>query len=140
MRFGEPMLPTPYTVTRIRRETHDTFTMELEPTGGAQVHSFAAGQFNMLYVFGIGEVPISISGDPAKPLAIVHTIRAVGAVTKAMDGVKLPAGATWELAGATQVTNDVFRTLGVAMLIAILLVYIIMAMHRASPIRISPYM
>lgn len=48
------------------------------------------------------------------------------AVTKAMNGVKLPAGATWELAGATQMTNEVFRTLGVAMLVAILLVYIIM--------------
>jgi HAE1 family hydrophobic/amphiphilic exporter-1 len=48
------------------------------------------------------------------------------AVTKALDTVKLPQGATWELGGATQATNDVFRTLGVAMLIAILLVYIIM--------------
>ncbi|MCX6363451.1 MAG: efflux RND transporter permease subunit, partial [Actinobacteria bacterium] len=51
---------------------------------------------------------------------------ASSAVTKAMEGVELPAGATWELAGATQATNDVFRTLGIAMLIAILLVYIIM--------------
>ncbi len=51
---------------------------------------------------------------------------ASSAVNKAMTGVKLPTGATWELAGATQVTNDVFRTLGVAMLVAILLVYIIM--------------
>ncbi len=51
---------------------------------------------------------------------------ASSAVTAAMDGVKLPAGASWELAGATQATNDVFRTLGIAMLIAILLVYVIM--------------
>ncbi|HTX70731.1 MAG TPA: efflux RND transporter permease subunit [Thermoleophilia bacterium] len=48
------------------------------------------------------------------------------AVTKALDGVKLPQGATWELSGATQMTNDVFRSLGIAMLVAILLVYIIM--------------
>jgi hydrophobic/amphiphilic exporter-1 (mainly G- bacteria), HAE1 family len=48
------------------------------------------------------------------------------AVTKAMKDVQLPQGATWELAGATQMTNDVFRSLGVAMLVAILLVYIIM--------------
>ena len=47
-------------------------------------------------------------------------------VQKALDGVKLPEGASWELAGATQMTNDVFRTLGVAMVIAILLVYVIM--------------
>jgi len=51
---------------------------------------------------------------------------ASSAVTKAMEGVQMPAGATWELAGATQATNDVFRTLGIAMLIAILLVYLIM--------------
>jgi len=51
---------------------------------------------------------------------------ASSAVTAAMEGVDLPAGATWSLAGATEVTNDVFRTLGIAMLIAILLVYIIM--------------
>ncbi|MFA5124136.1 efflux RND transporter permease subunit, partial [Zavarzinia sp.] len=51
---------------------------------------------------------------------------ASSAVTEALDGVKLPTGATWELAGATQVTNEVFRTLGIAMLIAILLVYVIM--------------
>jgi HAE1 family hydrophobic/amphiphilic exporter-1 len=48
------------------------------------------------------------------------------AVTAALDTVQLPQGATWELGGATQATNDVFRTLGIAMLIAILLVYIIM--------------
>ena len=47
-------------------------------------------------------------------------------IETALAGVELPAGASWELAGATQVTNDVFRTLGIAMLIAILLVYIIM--------------
>lgn len=48
------------------------------------------------------------------------------AVTAALEGVELPEGATWELGGATEATNDVFRTLGIAMLIAILLVYIIM--------------
>jgi len=48
------------------------------------------------------------------------------AVTAALDGVELPEGASWELGGATEATNDVFRTLGIAMLIAILLVYIIM--------------
>ncbi len=51
---------------------------------------------------------------------------ASSAVTEAMDGVQLPAGASWSLAGATEATNDVFRTLGIAMLIAILLVYLIM--------------
>ncbi len=51
---------------------------------------------------------------------------ASSAVTAAMESVQMPAGATWSLAGATEITNDVFRTLGIAMLIAILLVYVIM--------------
>jgi HAE1 family hydrophobic/amphiphilic exporter-1 len=51
---------------------------------------------------------------------------ASSAVTTAMESVQMPAGATWSLAGATEATNDVFRTLGIAMLIAILLVYLIM--------------
>jgi len=48
------------------------------------------------------------------------------AVRAALEKVDVPAGATWQLAGATEMTNDVFRSLGIAMLIAILLVYIIM--------------
>jgi HAE1 family hydrophobic/amphiphilic exporter-1 len=48
------------------------------------------------------------------------------AVQTALEGVDLPEGASWELSGATEATNDVFRTLGIAMLIAILLVYLIM--------------
>lgn len=62
--------------------------MELEPTDGTDGLSFAPGQFNMVYGFGVGEVPISISGDPAKPEILVHTIRAVGAVTKALCKLK----------------------------------------------------
>lgn len=54
------------------------------------------------------------------------------AVTEALDVVELPAGASWQLAGATEMTNDVFRTLGIAMLIAILLVYIIMVVTFQS--------
>jgi NAD(P)H-flavin reductase len=99
----DPMLPRPYRVQRVRRETGDTFTLELEPQNGDALFPFAAGQFNMLYVFGVGEVPISISGDPAKPKTLVHTTRAVGPVTKALYklrrgdvlGVRGPFGARW---------------------------------------------
>ena len=48
---------------RRRRETHDTFTLALAPEGG-QPWPFAPGQFNMLYHFGVGEVPISTSVVP----------------------------------------------------------------------------
>src|SRR5271157_3722846 len=82
----DPMLPHPCRVQRVRQETSDTFTLELEPESRSRDLAFAPGQFNMLYAFGVGEVPISISGDPAKPVMLVHTTREVGTVTRAMRG------------------------------------------------------
>ena len=66
---------------------------------------FATGQFNMLYVFGVGEIPISISGDPAKPAPLIHTTRAAGSVSRAMQalkqgdvlGVRGPFGSHWPI-------------------------------------------
>jgi NAD(P)H-flavin reductase len=62
----------------------------------------------MLYVFGVGEVPISISGDPNFPSTLVHTVRSVGAVTEAIvalsvgDGVGIrgPYGSGWPVGEA----------------------------------------
>jgi NAD(P)H-flavin reductase len=103
---AEPLLPAPATVLRARRDTPDVYTLELEPPAG-EFH-FAPGQFNMLYAFGAGEVPISISGDPARPEHLVHTIRAVGAVSGALArlrrgdalGVRGPFGSAWPLEAA----------------------------------------
>jgi NAD(P)H-flavin reductase len=85
--------PAPFRVAARRRETHDTWTLELDP--GLPTRP---GQFTMLYAFGIGEVPISVSGAPDGPL--VHTVRAVGAVTEAVCradvlGVRGPFGNSW---------------------------------------------
>jgi NAD(P)H-flavin reductase len=63
----------------------------------------------MLYVFGVGEIPISISGNPTKPGLLVHTIRAVGTVSRMMQelkpkdviGVRGPFGSHWPLEQAT---------------------------------------
>ncbi|MEY4166676.1 MAG: hypothetical protein RIR52_500, partial [Acidobacteriota bacterium] len=84
----DPMLPDRYAIDRVTRDTHDTFTFELTPLEEKGVRPFLPGQFNMLYVFGVGEVPISISGDPGVPQRLVHTTRAVGTVTKAMERLK----------------------------------------------------
>ncbi len=100
---SDAMLTHVYRVERVRHETHDTFTLELTPRNSSESTSFAPGQFNMLYVFGVGEVPISISGDPTKPKTLAHTTRAVGPVTKAMRklkrhdelGVRGPFGTSW---------------------------------------------
>jgi NAD(P)H-flavin reductase len=101
----DPMLPQLYRIQHVRREIPDTFTLELEPEAGGNIPPFATGQFNMLYVFGVGEIPISISGDPAKRRPLVHTTRAVGTVSKAMRdlkpddviGVRGPFGSSWPI-------------------------------------------
>ncbi|MBC7290587.1 MAG: FAD/NAD(P)-binding protein [Actinotalea sp.] len=100
----DPMRPVPYRVERLRQETRDTWTLELEPVGGAPLR-YRAGQFTMLDAFGVGEVPISISGDPTRPGPLEHTIRDVGAVTHALVsaregevlGVRGPFGTTWDV-------------------------------------------
>jgi NAD(P)H-flavin reductase len=100
-----PMLPWPFQISRVKHETEDTFTIELHPLGDLEEFTFLPGQFNMIYVFGVGEIPISISGDPANPRTLVHTTRAVGSVTKAMDkmrrgdilGIRGPYGTPWPI-------------------------------------------
>ncbi len=90
----DPMLPTPFVVQKVKRETSDTYTLDLTRADGATNFAFAPGQFNMLYAFGAGEVPISISGDPARPETLVHTVRDVGNVTRAI--CRLKRGRCWE--------------------------------------------
>jgi NAD(P)H-flavin reductase len=100
---SDPMLPVPWTLKNVRHDTADTFTMDLVPAGASQGMSFAPGQFNMLYAFGAGEVPVSISGDSADPARLTHTVRAVGAVTRSIQklkrgdrlGVRGPFGCGW---------------------------------------------
>jgi NAD(P)H-flavin reductase len=104
----DPMVPHPYRIRRIRRETSDTYTFDLTTADGARSLSFSPGQFNMIYVAGIGEVPISISGDPLEPRVMVHTVRSVGSVTRvlcglkegAMVGLRGPYGTAWPVRAA----------------------------------------
>jgi anaerobic sulfite reductase subunit B len=99
------VLPSRYQVTDRRDETHDTVTLALQPVD-EPIAAYQPGQFTMLYAFGVGEVPISMSGDPAEP-GLVQTIRAVSAVTAAlcaarpgqMIGVRGPYGTDWDLPG-----------------------------------------
>ena len=101
---ADPMLPRMFRIETMKRELSDTVTMTLKPEDGG-VFPFKPGQFNMLYSFGVGEVPISISGDPADPSVLCHTIRAVGKVSSALAalkpgdgvGVRGPFGAPWPI-------------------------------------------
>jgi NAD(P)H-flavin reductase len=99
----DAMATRAFTIRRVITESHDTFSFELEPNTPDGEFPFRPGQFNMLYVFGVGEIPISISGDPSRPNLLVHTTREVGAVTRAMRqlkagqavGVRGPFGRPW---------------------------------------------
>ncbi|TNE86609.1 MAG: Ni/Fe hydrogenase subunit gamma [Deltaproteobacteria bacterium] len=89
------------TVREVVRETADTVTLTLDTS--ASPFAFAPGQFNMVYLFGQGEVPISISGHADRPDELVHTIRGVGPVTRPMLdlvpgdvlGIRGPFGTAW---------------------------------------------
>ncbi|MFZ5609638.1 MAG: FAD/NAD(P)-binding protein [Pseudomonadota bacterium] len=94
-----PMLPNVVPVLRRFKESADVATLVV---GGAG--DYAPGQFAMLYAFGVGEAPISVSG-PERQGAARFTIRAVGAVTRALCrlkkgarlGLRGPFGQPWPL-------------------------------------------
>src|SRR5262245_50426131 len=101
------MTPRPFRVAAREQDTADTWTLTLEPLGG-DAPAIAPGQFVMVYAFGIGEVPISVSGPPFRPGPVVLTVRAVGAVTAAVCaaepgdvlGLRGPVGNSWPIDGA----------------------------------------
>jgi len=103
---GAVMAPAWTRVRTVTKELGDTFTVALEAPGGS--FPFRPGQFTMLSRFGIGEIPISISGDPADPSSLVQTIRSVGAASLALTdvapgslvGVRGPFGVPWPLEAA----------------------------------------
>ena len=80
------MTPTQYVVTGRRQETSDTWTLELQPRNGGVARP-EPGQFTMLYAWGVGEVPISVSAVEPDG-RIVQTIRDVGAVTHKLCGLE----------------------------------------------------
>lgn len=99
----DPMVPDLWSLKKVVRDTDDTFTVELTPNNKSAKFAFKPGQFNMLYIFGVGEIPISISGDPRQTDSLIHTTRVVGTVTLAMNqlkrggalGVRGPFGTAW---------------------------------------------
>ncbi|HEY6926385.1 MAG TPA: FAD/NAD(P)-binding protein, partial [Steroidobacteraceae bacterium] len=102
MTARDPMTPQ---LARVRQRHHDcgeVWTLEIEADEPPGV-CFRPGQFNMVTAFGVGEIPISLSGDPAKSERLVHTIRAVGPVSAALTrmnpgdviGLRGPFGTGW---------------------------------------------
>lgn len=102
----DPYLPHPAKIIARKQESPTIFTLNTQFI--EEQHRFVAfhpGQFNMVYLYGVGEVAISISSDPAQKDYLSHTIRAVGRVTKALQmlktgdeiGIRGPYGQGWPL-------------------------------------------
>ncbi len=112
LRPDDAGVPRRFRVCDRRRDTTDTLTFSLEPldapTSAADEPPFAPGQFAMLTAFGVGEVPISISGGHEPGSALQHTVRDVGGVTHSLVraplgsimGVRGPFGVGWDVQDA----------------------------------------
>jgi NAD(P)H-flavin reductase len=102
------MVPWPGVVEQVTKETPDTFTLRVSREDDAEQNAFQPGQFSMLWVFGVGELPISISGDPADRDQLVYTVRSVGKATHALVsqkpgtgiGIRGPFGTGWPMEAA----------------------------------------
>ncbi len=109
---SEAWRPRPYVVHQWRRESQDTVTLHLAPAASMPIeptlHKPRPGQFNMLYLFGKGEAPISISGISRRTGHIHHTVKAAGSLTRALTELKIgdtvglrgPFGNGWPLHAA----------------------------------------
>jgi NAD(P)H-flavin reductase len=106
-RSANPWLPHRVRVVSIKAEVPgiSTYRLAFDDPAAADSFRFAPGQFNMLYLPGIGEVAISISSDPGEPGTLLHTIRAAGSVTQAIARLKVggplglrgPFGSSWPM-------------------------------------------
>lgn len=100
-------LPFDAEIVNRTEESHDIFTLALKFSNPQvqQNFSFLPGQFNMLYLFGVGEVAISIVSDPEDDSLYSHTIRRLGRVTRGLSllkvgdhlGIRGPFGRGWPL-------------------------------------------
>lgn len=89
------------------QESPSIFTLTVRFTDPQLQKNFAfePGQFNMLYLYGVGEVAISIVSDPENSEYFAHTIRAIGRVTRGLAqlqkgerlGIRGPFGRSWPL-------------------------------------------
>jgi NAD(P)H-flavin reductase len=104
---ADPYLPIEAEVVDRLRESDTIFTLRLRvcDPGVRQTFRFEPGQFNMVYLYGVGEVPISIVSDPEYEDLLDHTIRIVGRVTRGLArlrrgdrlGIRGPYGRSWPL-------------------------------------------
>lgn len=99
-----PYMPREAMIVGRTQESENVFTLELRLTDG-KPYDFEPGQFNMLYLYGSGEVPISIVADAQDSGVLTHTIRALGRITHGLAalgvgeriGLRGPYGRGWPM-------------------------------------------
>ncbi len=104
---SDPLCPHPANVLSVRPEAPGvaTFSLEFQDRERQSRYQVQPGQFNMIYVPGVGEVPISVSRGPDEGPGIGHTIRFIGRVTDvigklgpgAVVGLRGPYGRGWPI-------------------------------------------
>jgi NAD(P)H-flavin reductase len=103
---ASPLLPEPAEIlekSSFGPDLHAYRLRLLDPAARPRF-DFQPGQFNMVYVPGVGEVAISISSDPDEE-DLEHTIRIVGRTTRVIErlgpgdvlGLRGPYGNGWPL-------------------------------------------
>lgn len=86
----DPYLPKEVRIIKHEQESSDVFTIHLaftNPEDAAHYHVLP-GQFNMLYAYGIGEIPISVVSDIAQEGPLAHSIRSLGSATQVLSSLK----------------------------------------------------
>ena len=114
------MFPVPVRIVGVQQENFNTrtVTVRIEDDALRPYYRWVPGQFNMIYVPGVGEAAISISSDSDEHETVGHTIRMVGSVTRAIDrmgegsllGLRGPFGRGWPLEKLT--SGDVVLVAG----------------------------
>lgn len=104
---GNTWLPAAARILSVRQETFNTrtFRVQIVDPRLRATYRWLPGQFNMLWVPGVGEAAISISSNSETPEVLEHTIRVVGSVTRGIDrvgeggliGLRGPFGTPWPI-------------------------------------------
>lgn len=139
-------LPEEAEVIERIQESSTIFTLRLRFTNTKKQRSFSffPGQFNMVYLYGVGEIAISISSDPKNNEFFDHTIRSVGRISRALEkisqgdhiGIRGPYGRGWPITEA-QNKNVIIITggLGCAPVVA-MINYIIERRNKFGELKI----
>lgn len=87
-----PYKPYPVTIEEIRTETEDkslkTFTFAFHSHEDEQAFDFTCGQFAMLSIQGVGEIPIGIASSPTEKPQVKFTVFKTGKVTQHLHNMK----------------------------------------------------